>query len=124
MDGVYLRGVNRMALVMHPIIHEFDEHLRNASEILGEKTPDFTDLEKTNEVKLEVDEELFQKLRQWRTQQAATEKIAHYMVMRDTTLRELAARKPQTTQALLGIKGMGKAKVEKYGPALLSLLTN
>jgi ATP-dependent DNA helicase PIF1 len=124
MDGVYLRGVNRMALAMHPVIYDYDHELRRQSEILGEKTPDFTDLEKTNEVKLEVDEELFQKLRQWRTQQAATEKIAHYMVMRDTTLRELAARKPQTTQALLGIKGMGKAKVEKYGPALLSLLTN
>lgn len=124
MDGVYLRGVNHMALSMHPVIYDYDHELRRQSEILGEKTPDFTDLEKTKEVKLEVDEELFQKLRQWRTQQAATEKIAHYMVMRDTTLRELAARKPQTTQALLGIKGMGKAKVEKYGPALLSLLTN
>jgi superfamily II DNA helicase RecQ len=32
------------------------------------------------------------------------------------------ARRPQTTQALLAVKGMGKMKHEKYGLALLELL--
>lgn len=122
MDGVYLRGVNRMALVMHPIIHEFDEHLRNASEILGEKTPDFTEEANQNEVKSVVDTELLLQLKKWRTTQAAKQKIPPYMVAHDTLLEEIATRKPQTEQALLGVKGMGKMKLEKYGSELLTML--
>ncbi len=46
------------------------------------------------------------------------------MVLHDTTLQELAARRPQTEQALLAVKGMGKMKLEKYGPSLLELLSS
>jgi len=38
-------------------------------------------------------------------------------------LEELARRKPQTTQALLGIKGFGQNKLDNYGPELLDILT-
>ena len=44
------------------------------------------------------------------------------MIAHDSALHEIAARKPQTTQALLGVKGMGKTKVEKYGVELLDIL--
>ena len=37
---------------------------------------------------------------------------------------ELAARRPQTTQALLAVKGMGKMKYEKYGAQLLEILAS
>ena len=44
------------------------------------------------------------------------------MVLHDTTLQELAARRPQTKQALLAVKGMGKMKLEKYAADILDLV--
>jgi len=122
MDGLYLRGVNRMALAMHPLIRDFDVDLQSRSQILGEKTPDFTEADHVNEVKSAIDSELLTKLKAWRTIQAAKEKIPPYMVFHDTTLAELATRKPQTPQALLAVKGMGQTKFQKYGPKLLELV--
>lgn len=34
---------------------------------------------------------------------------------------ELIAKSPRTEEQLLSIKGFGKAKVEKYGSAILSI---
>ena len=68
------------------------------------------------------DEALLGELKRWRSAQAAKEKIPPYMVFHDTTLKELAVRRPQTTQALLTVKGMGKMKLEKYASSLLELL--
>src|ERR1019366_4262614 len=31
LDGLYLQGLNRMALNMHPQVHDFDSQLRDAS---------------------------------------------------------------------------------------------
>ena len=45
------------------------------------------------------------------------------MVAHDTTLHELAARRPRSEQALHGVKGMGKAKIDKYGAELLQILS-
>src|SRR6202042_2636847 len=35
LDGLYLQGLNNMALVMHPLIHDFDAYLRQSSAELG-----------------------------------------------------------------------------------------
>lgn len=122
MDGIFLVGINHTALAMHPVVHEFDLWLREASEQMALKTADFTEEAEKNEVESALDEVLLSTLKKWRTGQAAKEKIPPYMVFHDTTLQELAARRPQTTQALLAVKGMGKMKHEKYGLALLELL--
>jgi len=124
MDGIYLRGVSRMALAMHPQVYEFDGHLQQASSALGEITPDFTEVAETDDVKQPVDEGLLQALKKWRTAEAAKQKIPPYMVAHDTMLAELAARRPQTEQALLGIKGMGKMKLKKYAASLLKILAD
>ncbi len=123
MDGIYLAGINRTALAMHPVIHEYDMWLRERSEQMGLETPDFTEDGTKNEVEMAFDEALFAELRKWRLAQAEKEKIAPYMVFHDTTLKELAARRPQTTQALLAVKGMGTMKLEKYRTQLLDILT-
>ena len=107
---------------MHPVVHEFDVWLREASEQMALKTADFTEDTAKNEVEAAFDEALLGELKRWRSAQAAKEKIPPYMVFHDTTLKELAVRRPQTTQALLAVKGMGKMKLEKYAPSLLELL--
>lgn len=123
MDGIYLTGVNHMALALHPLIFEYDRELRELSEALANITPDFEE-SKQAAASSGPDEKLFNRLRQWRAEQASDEKIPPYMVAHDTMLKELAARKPQTKQALLAVKGMGQMKYDKYGSELLGLLAS
>lgn len=123
MDGVYLRGINHVALQLHPLIFDFDAELRQMSGLLAQEAADF--IEKQEEPKRPAaaeDTELFEKLRIWRRDRAAKDGVPAYIVLHDKTLHELAARKPQTEQALSGIKGFGKAKLEKYAPELLQIL--
>ncbi len=122
MDGIYLKGVNQMALAMHPLIFEYDRELRQLSEELADTTLDFVEDSSQDEIQGALDDAVFQRLRTWRAQQSAKEKIPAYMVAHDSMLTELATRRPQTRQALMAIKGMGPSKFEKYGTDLLGLL--
>jgi len=124
MGGVYLTGINQMALSMHPMIFEFDADLRSASEALANITEDCKP-ETAAEAAASspsFDEDLFKQLKDWRYHKAVAEKLPAYMVAHDSVLEELARRRPQTSQALLGIKGMGQSKLEKYGPDILAIL--
>jgi ATP-dependent exoDNAse (exonuclease V) alpha subunit len=123
MEGLYLCGINNMALALHPLIFAYDTELRERSEQMAMKTDDFTEEAAKDEVETAFDEALFERLKKWRTMQAAKEQMPAYIIAHDTLLKELATRRPQTTQELLGVKGMGKAKLEKYGGELLSILT-
>ncbi len=122
MDGIYLKGVNQMALSMHPLIFEYDRELRELSEELAETTADYTEDMEHDGVQGALDEVIFKRLRMWRADRAATDKIPPYMIAHDTMLKELAARRPQSKQALLAVKGMGANKFEKYGAELLAIL--
>ncbi len=130
MDGVYLAGINQMALAMHPMIFEFDADLRASSEGLANITEDIAnepEPEQTEEYYVDVpapyDEALFERLKSWRLQRAEADNLPAYIIAHNKLLEELARRKPQTTQALLGVKGMGQGKLDRYGPELLEILT-
>lgn len=126
MDGVYLNGINQMALAMHPTIFEFDAELRGASESLANITEDAAPAnpeEDDTSASLSFDEGLFQQLKTWRYKRAVSDKLPVYMIAHDSLLEDLARRKPQTAQSLLGVKGMGQNKLDKYGPELLAILT-
>lgn len=71
-----------------------------------------------------ADLELFERLRQWRAHQAKQQQIPAYVVFHDATLRALAQHRPQTTDQLGTISGVGAAKLEKYGADLLELLSS
>lgn len=45
-----------------------------------------------------------------------------YVVFNDKTLEALAALRPSTTEALLGVRGIGPAKLEAYGDELIDLI--
>ena len=123
MDGVFLRGINHIALQLHPLIFDFDAELRQMSELLAEEIADFIEKEEVSDEPAAIEDvELFEKLRIWRRDRAAKEEVPAYIVLHDKTLHELAARKPQTEQALSGIKGFGKTKLEKYAPEILPLI--
>jgi DNA helicase-2/ATP-dependent DNA helicase PcrA len=69
------------------------------------------------------DEELFERLRQWRTERAREEEIAAFMVFSNATLEEIAIRRPQSSRELLKVSGVGKEKLNKYGEELLELVS-
>jgi ATP-dependent DNA helicase RecQ len=48
--------------------------------------------------------------------------VPPYVVLHDTTLDELAARRPRSTGELAAIRGFGPTKLERYGDELLALL--
>ena len=62
-----------------------------------------------------VDRALFEKLRALRRELALEAKVPAYVIFTDRTLRELAARRPDSVQALRAIPGIGEKKRTSYG---------
>ena len=67
---------------------------------------------------------LFEALRTWRAEQAKTQGVPAYVILHDKTLHELATRQPADPDELLDVPGIGQAKAERYGVALLALITD
>jgi DNA helicase II / ATP-dependent DNA helicase PcrA len=68
------------------------------------------------------DEELFERLREWRKARAAEDSVPAFVVFTDATLQLIAEHKPRTEQALLAVNGIGRAKLERYGDDVLALV--
>ena len=73
-------------------------------------------------VDLTYDEALFEKLRSWRTNRAREARIPPYTVLHDATLKLLAAVRPHRLSELESIKGLGPAKIGRYGEELLEIV--
>ena len=68
------------------------------------------------------DEALLEALRVWRRERAAADEVPAYVVAHDTTLAEIADIRPRTLPALRRVRGMGPAKLERYGPEILAVI--
>jgi ATP-dependent DNA helicase RecQ len=66
-----------------------------------------------------ADVELFERLRTLRKRLADEAGVPAYIVVNDRTLREMAARRPTSHGELLGVPGIGPAKMERWGDAFL-----
>ena len=81
--------------------------------------------EQRAEVSLEGDAAaLFAELRSLRGAIAREEQVPAYVVFPDRTLAEIATRRPRSAAALADIRGVGPAKLEKYGERFLELVRN
>jgi DNA helicase-2/ATP-dependent DNA helicase PcrA len=67
------------------------------------------------------DEELFHRLRVWRGEQAAAEKVPAYCVFTDATLTAIAETAPGDAAALVKLPGIGKVKLDKYAAQVLRI---
>jgi DNA helicase II / ATP-dependent DNA helicase PcrA len=68
------------------------------------------------------DEELFERLRAWRKERADEESVPAFVVFTDATLQLIAERRPASEADLLRISGVGPAKLERYGDAVLGVV--
>ncbi len=71
---------------------------------------------------LVVNDDLLSALKNWRREQARQQGVPPYVVFHDRTLVELAARQPRDLDGVGAIGGIGAAKLERYGEALLAVL--
>ena len=69
-----------------------------------------------------ADEALFERLRAWRLETARAAGVPSYVVFPDAALGEIAATHPRTAGELLALHGIGPAKLERYGAAVLALV--
>ncbi|HEX6964594.1 MAG TPA: ATP-dependent DNA helicase RecQ [Gemmatimonadaceae bacterium] len=69
-----------------------------------------------------ADANLLAELKSLRSTIARADKVPAYVVFPDRTLLEMAARRPRTLAALADIRGVGPAKLDKYGERFLSLI--
>jgi ATP-dependent DNA helicase RecQ len=67
----------------------------------------------------DYDAELFETLRAVRKRLAAEQNVPPYVVFSDKTLHEMARRFPETREAMVGISGVGRKKLERYADAFL-----
>src|SRR6185503_12396413 len=67
-------------------------------------------------------DELFIRLKAWRTAQARSQSVPPYVVLHDATLAAIAAARPRHLGALSAIPGIGERKLERYGTAILAVL--
>jgi len=67
---------------------------------------------------------LFERLRKWRIEQAKTESVPPYMVFSDQTLHAIVNAQPQGLDDLSAVRGIGPAKLERYGEDVLRVLAN
>ena len=68
------------------------------------------------------DPELFERLRRWRSEQSSLQKVPAYVVLHNSHIEEISARKPRTTHELGAIKGVGLRRAARYGEEILALV--
>jgi len=93
---------------------------RNAAAVLKQGEKVFQKKRKAK--KAERDDSLFEFLRIARKNIAERDKVPPYLVFTDASLREMSETQPGDRQEMLGIKGVGEAKLEKYGEEFLRVI--
>ena len=69
-----------------------------------------------------VDLELFESLRQLRTELASERGVPPYLIFSDASLRDMALRKPATREQFLDVHGVGEKKLADLGEAFLACI--
>ncbi|HET6361746.1 MAG TPA: ATP-dependent DNA helicase RecQ [Gemmatimonadota bacterium] len=67
---------------------------------------------------------VFERLRALRRELADSRGVPAYVVFHDSTLREMASRRPRNRSQMLKVTGVGPVKFERYGDAFLEALND
>ena len=69
-----------------------------------------------------IAEKILENLKNWRKRKADDLNIPPFMIFGDKTLLDLAAKKPTNKNDLLNVYGIGKAKSEEFGRAIVQII--
>ncbi|ANY09825.1 ATP-dependent DNA helicase UvrD2 [Pseudonocardia sp. HH130630-07] len=81
-----------------------------------------TKLMRCDDCPSDVDLELLDRLKQWRAAEAKQQGVPAFVVLTDATLTAVAEQRPTAPSSLVGIPGIGAAKLDRYGDDVLRLL--
>ena len=70
----------------------------------------------------DLDLELLDRLRSWRSAEAGKQHVPAYVIFTDATLTAIAEHRPTEPAALVGIPGIGARKLQRYGEAVLAMI--
>ena len=70
----------------------------------------------------DMDDAVFEGLREWRSAMAREHEVPAYIIFTDATLIAIAEAMPRTVSELLDISGVGPVKVQRFGEDLLSVI--
>jgi DNA helicase-2/ATP-dependent DNA helicase PcrA len=70
----------------------------------------------------EPDDPTYVALKEWRLKRSRSDDVPAYVVFHNSTLAEIAARRPRTIHELASVPGVGPAKLERYGREVLAAL--
>jgi DNA helicase-2/ATP-dependent DNA helicase PcrA len=70
-----------------------------------------------------ADEPVLAALKQWRSSTARAANVPAYVIFHDATLAAVAQARPRTRAELLALPGLGPVKAERYGDALLEVVS-
>jgi ATP-dependent DNA helicase UvrD/PcrA len=71
----------------------------------------------------EPDDPLYAALKRWRLERATADDLPAYVVFHNSTLAEIAGRRPRDLSELGAVPGVGPTKLERYGDEVLAVLT-
>jgi DNA helicase-2/ATP-dependent DNA helicase PcrA len=71
---------------------------------------------------LEPDDPRYETLKEWRLKTAKAEEKPAYVIFHNSTLAEIVRRAPRTKEELAAVPGVGPAKLERYGDAVLAAI--
>jgi len=72
----------------------------------------------------EPDDPTYVALKEWRLKRSKRDDVPAYVVFHNSTLAEIAARRPTTIAELASVPGIGPAKLERYGADVLEALAS
>ncbi len=105
--------------------YQVENHIKTAIKEIKDKITKFWMFEPTHKPELkQVDSDLLSILKLWRNGIAKERKLSSFCILNNSILKDIATILPTTKDELLEIKGIGNAKVEQYGNAIIGLINN
>jgi len=137
LDGLYIKGMNNQAMVVHPEILVLDKILKtkSARAVSSLSSIHSSAMKKHHkkvvnalgpppEEPVDYDKKLFEQLRDWRYSISKKKNIPPYAVLNDKTLKNICKTLPKDEKELLAIPGIGPMKLKQYGKDVLKMISS
>ena len=99
------------------------EHRIPEREASTESDNQVTETRKKTDTNLERNQqEIYNALEEWRRKRSSIEKVAPYIIIRNSWLKEIIEMQPSSLHDLMTIKGFGERRANKYGKDIIRVL--
>lgn len=112
---------NHQALMLTPAAKPVLKGLKTVMLRVLKREKAATQSPKTEWLRTEREERIWQALRQWRLARAKADNVPAYIVCGDRTLQDIVRKMPLDTDGLHHIYGLGEAKITQFGNEIVSV---